>query len=50
MSLDILKNGYVRKEGYQGLYFAINNIDRTKKKEVLEEVINTGLEFLNSPA
>lgn len=49
MSLDILKNGYVRKEGIRAFIFAINNIEPAKKKEVFEEVINTGLEVLETP-
>ncbi len=49
MSLDILKNGYIKKEGIRAFIFAINNIDHLKKKEVLEEVINTGLDVLETP-
>jgi len=49
-SMDVLNKNFIDAEGIKVFIFAIKDISAGKKKEVLESVIDLGLEMLDTPS
>jgi FlaA1/EpsC-like NDP-sugar epimerase len=49
-SKSVLTKKFIEEEGIRVFIFAINDISPLKKKEVIESVINLGLEILDTPS
>ncbi len=49
-SKNVLSKDFVEEEGIEVFIFAIKDISPARKKEVLESVINLGLEILDTPS
>ncbi len=49
-SINVLTKDFIESEGIKVFIFAIKNLSATKKKEILESVINLGLEIFDTPS
>lgn len=49
-SINVLTKEFIESEGIKVFIFAIKNLSASKKKEILESVINLGLEIFDTPS